>query len=104
MVSVSRLEAAPHLGQVQFTKASLVAKGEVAPAVKLTSSGRRTGSSSSGTSLRTVPIASLTSEEYSAVRDFSNTILYSFSVSKPSITIGFTFKFSFFITVCYFIA
>ena len=50
IVSVSRRAGPPHLGHVAFMKASDVANGDTAPDSNLTSSGRRTGNSSSGTS------------------------------------------------------
>ena len=50
IVSVSRCAGPPHLGHVVCKKLSDVANGDTAPDSNVTSSGKRTGNSSSGTS------------------------------------------------------
>ena len=49
MVSVSRVAGPPHVGHVVFDHVGCAASGERAPSASVTSSGRRTGSSASGT-------------------------------------------------------
>ena len=50
IVSVSRVALPPHFGHLQWRKCSLDESGDTVPCSNDTSSGRRTGSSSSGTS------------------------------------------------------